>query len=100
MMTWFDVDEKTLKEKMEVPTPMGETLYWDYYCYVKENPIKEWNVPTAIMYASEDNLTERGIVDDFCKKFDCSLTVLKGGEHWFHTERQLIFLDKWLEESI
>jgi len=39
MMKWFSVSEQQLKEKQKIPTPMGETLYWDYYCYVKANLI-------------------------------------------------------------
>ena len=87
-------------EKREIPTPMGETLYWDYYCYVKENPIVKWNVPTAILCGSEDNLTEREIALDFTKRFDCGITVLDGGEHWFHTESQLAALYKWFSLNI
>lgn len=100
MMIWFDVSEQMLKEKKEIPTPMGETLYWDYYCFVKENPIDKWNVPTAILYGSEDNLTEREVAESFSMRFNCDLTVLEGSEHWFHTEKQLAFLNKWLDEHI
>ena len=27
------------------------------------------------------------------------LTVMPGGEHWFHTEEQMAFLDSWLQEK-
>ena len=100
MMTWFGISERVLKEQSEVTTPMGETLYWDYYCYAKENLIDKWNVPTAILYGSEDNLTERQIVEAFTKRFDCDLTVMEGSEHWFHSEHQLSFLDSWLEYQL
>ena len=100
IMKWFDVSEQDLKERQEIPTPMGETLYWDYYCYVQENPVNKWSAPTAILCGSEDNLTERAVFEDFSKRFDCKLTVLEGGEHWFNTERQLTFLDSWLDAAI
>jgi len=100
MMKWFNVSEQMLRAKKEIPTPMGETLDWDYYCFVKENPINKWSVPTAILYGSDDNLTEREVVESFSKQFNCNLTVLEDGEHWFHTEQQLTFLDKWLDEHI
>ena len=100
MMTWFGISERVLKEQSEVATPMGETLYWDYYCYAKENPIEKWNVPTAILYGSEDNLTERQVVEAFTKRFDCDLTVLDYSEHWFHSEQQLAFLDNWLDYQL
>lgn len=83
MMKWAGVDEQILQEKREIPTPMGETLYWDYYCFAKENPIGKWNVPTAILYGSKDTLTECEVVTGFVKRFDCDLTVIEDGEHWF-----------------
>ena len=100
MMKWADTCEQELKEKQELPTPLGETLYWDYYRYAKENPIVKWSAPTAILYGSEDNLTEREIVESFSKRFNCGLTVLEDGEHWFHTETQLAALNEWFESNI
>ncbi|HCC34114.1 MAG TPA: alpha/beta hydrolase [Ruminococcaceae bacterium] len=100
MMKWFNVDEETLREKQEIPTPMDETLSWDYYRYVRENPITKWNVPTAILYGSQDGLTERKTAEGFAERFSCKLTVLEGGGHWFQTKRELTFLSRWLDEQI
>ncbi|MCL1941117.1 MAG: alpha/beta hydrolase [Synergistaceae bacterium] len=100
MMEWSGVNEQELEEKREIATPMGETLYWDYYCYARENPIGKWNVPTAILYGSDDDLTERWVVERFAERFSCDLTVLEGSGHWFHTERQLAFLDEWIERHV
>ena len=92
MMAWFSVNEKTLKEKKRIPTPMGEVLDWDYYCYAVENPIQKWDPPTAILYGAKDNLTEMEVVRDFAGKFNAELTVLEDGEHYFYTPGQLAFL--------
>ncbi|MCL1802023.1 MAG: alpha/beta hydrolase [Eubacteriaceae bacterium] len=100
MMKWSSISEQGLREKQVLPTPMGETLSWDYYCYVKENPVDKWGIPTAILYGSEDSMTEREVVERFTECFNCDLTVLENGEHWFHTEQQLSFLEKWLCEHI
>jgi len=100
MMKWFAVSEQILKEKREIPTPMGETLSWDYYSYVKAQPIVKWDNPTSIIYGSEDNLTERVVIDDFVERFECELTVLQGGEHYFHTQEQMDFLFKWLDKNL
>ena len=94
MMKWFNISEQELQKKQSIPILIGETLYWDYYCYAKENPIDKWDMPTEILYNSEDNLTEREIVERFAKRFSCGLTVLENSEHWFHTESQMMFLDK------
>lgn len=99
MMNWANVSEETLCEKKEIPTNFGETLSWKYLCFVKENPII-WNIPTEILYAEKDNLTSHETVDKFIKNHNAHFTVMENGEHWFHTEEQLIFLNNWLKQSL
>ena len=65
-----------------------------------KNPVTEWNIPTEILYGEKDNITERSIVENFCKTFKCSLTVMENGEHWFHTEEQLDFTWNWIKRNI
>jgi pimeloyl-ACP methyl ester carboxylesterase len=100
IMKRSDITEQELKEKRQIATPMGETLYWDYYCYVREHPINKWNVPTAILCGSDDNITEQEIFKSFSQRFNCDLTVMKGGKHWFHTKQQTAVICKWLDEHI
>lgn len=100
MMAWFQIDEARLKEEKEIPTPIGQTLYWDYYSYVKSNPTQKWDTKTAILYGEKDNLCEFDIVDSFCRKFGCELTVKEGAEHYFHTKEQLDFLSNWVAENL
>ncbi len=93
MMKASGVSENELKEKSII----GD-LSWDYYVYVKEHPIS-WKAPTEIIYGSEDKLQSYETVSRFASRFNCGLTVMVGGEHWFHTEKQLRFLDGWLKEK-
>lgn len=88
-----------LKKKSEIKTNFGETLSWDYLCFVREHPIS-WSVPTDILYAEKDNLTSINTVNDFAARHGSAVTVMKNGEHWFHTKEQLEFSDKWLLSSI
>lgn len=99
MMQWAGVSEAQLEERKEIPTDFGETLSWEYLCYVRSNPIS-WSVPTAVLYAGGDNLTARRTVDEFVSSHSASLTVIENGEHWFHTAEQLKFLDEWLRSEI
>ena len=69
MMQWSNVTEQELAEKREIATNLGEALSWEYLCYVRQHPMI-WNVPACILY----------------------------GEHWFHTEEQMQFLDQWIRE--
>lgn len=95
MMTWANVSERDLYEKGTIETAFGETLSWKYLLYVRSHPVC-WNVPTAILYGASDNLTDRETVSAFADAHGASLTVMENGEHWFHTERQMNFLDKWI----
>ena len=60
----------------------------------------EWNIPTAILYGSRDTMTSFEAIKNFAKKHGSSLTVMDGGEHWFHTEAQMQFLDDWIRKTL
>ena len=99
MMAWANVTEKDLQQQQEIATPFGETLSWSYLCYVRANPIR-WTVPTQILYGEKDELTPYTVVSAFARRIGAGLTVMKDGEHWFHTKRQMAFLDSWLTCNI
>ena len=99
MMMWANVTENELQSKKEIPTPFGETLSWEYLCYVRKHPIK-WHTPTCILYGEKDNLTSKETIFEFADKIGATLTVMKDGEHWFHTNEQMQFLDHWICNSI
>ena len=95
MMKWTGVTEKELCNRREIETSFGETLSWEYLCYVREHPIK-WNIPTEILYGENDSLTSLETVTEFAEHTGAGLTVMQGGEHGFHTEQQMGFLAEWL----
>ena len=97
MMQWSNVTEQELAEKGEITTNFGEMLSWAYLCYVRKHPII-WDVPTCILYGEHDNLTSVETVSAFATQHHADLTVIPGGEHWFHTDEQMQFLDKWIRE--
>lgn len=100
LMTWFEITENQLMQENKIVTPMGEILYWDYYCYVKENPIINWPVTTSILCGSEDNVSDPNIITSFSTRFNCDLEVLSHGEHHFHTAKQLSALQFWVREKL
>ena len=77
---------------------IGVELTGEWLRYIKTHPIL-WNVPTYILYGSNDSLVSFDTVSDFAKKQNATLTVMDGGEHWFHTEEQMWFLDDWMRKS-
>ena len=99
MMMWSNVTEDELQRKKEISTEFGETLSWEYLCYVRKNPIK-WSIPTCILYGGKDYLTSRETISEFAEQIGANLTVMEDGEHWFHTEEQMKVLDNWVCSSI
>lgn len=95
MMMWSNVNEKELQSKKLIPTEFGETLSWDYLCYIRNNPIN-WHIPTYILYGGKDSLTNRVTITEFAHKTGAELTIMEDGEHWFHTDEQMKFLDNWV----
>ena len=98
MMSRDGVTEKELEEKGVISTSFGEDLSRDYLRYVREHPVC-WTVPTRILYGSRDNLTSRETIAAFAETHGAELTVMDGGEHWFHTDGQMRFLDNWISKG-
>jgi len=95
-MTWTGVTEEELKAKGVISSAFGEVLSWEYLRYVREYPIR-WRAPTEILYGKNDNLSSYETIAAFAKEHGARLTVMENGEHWFHTEGQMRFLDGWIE---
>ena len=99
MMGWAGITESELKKKRTIHTDFGEDLSWEYLSYVREHPV-DWNVPTDILYGSADDLTSADTITGFAQAHQASITVMENGEHWFHTEEQMQFLDNWLKNKL
>lgn len=98
MMRRANVTEAELRERKEIPTEAGETLSWKYLSFARENPIV-WGIPTHILYGGRDNMTSRETITAFAEKIGAALTVMENGKHWFHTNKQMEFLDDWIRRS-
>ncbi len=101
MMEGFQVSEERLQVEKQIPLPIGQTLDWDYYCYVKKNPVCfDWKMPTAILYGADDNLSEWKEISVFAKRYQAEVKVLEHGEHYFHTEEQLQVFESWADDNL
>ena len=56
-------------------------------------------MPTEIIYGSGDCLQSIETIKVFEREHDAGLAVLDGGEHWFHTDEQMKFLDEHIIKS-
>ena len=96
MMFLENITEEELYKKKKIKTSFGETVSWDYLTFARKNPI-EWNIPTYILYGENDDLTSYETILNFTNKSKANLTIMKGGEHWFHTDEQIEFLNNWIK---
>lgn len=99
MMQWAHVSEADLMDQGVIETDFGETLSWEYLSWVRNHPVS-WRVPTAILYGSADNLQSMQTINAFAENIGADLTIMENGEHWFHTDEQLEFLDNWICRQI
>ena len=90
----------TNAEKQEIDTSFGQRLSWRYFSYVKQHSIIQWHAPTHILYGAKDTLTARETITSFAKQVQATLTIMENGEHWFHTQQQMTFLDNWLKQHL
>lgn len=97
-MQWANVTEEELQKKKEIETSFGETLSWEYLSYVRENPVT-WANSTYILYGEKDHLTSYETISEFANQNNAILTVMRNGEHWFHTEEEIQFLDNWIRQA-
>lgn len=95
MLSRANASEEELQDKGELSTEFGEKLSWKYLCYTREHPIC-WTAPTHILYGEKDDLTSFEMICEFANQAQATLTVMKNGEHWFHTAEQMRFLDDWI----
>ena len=98
MMGMARVTEAELEARGVIPTEFGEALSWEYLRYVRTHPIR-WNVPTEILYGDRDVMTPWAAMRAFAEAHNARLTVMAGGEHWFHTASQMRFLDQWIQKE-
>ena len=96
MMARAQVTEAGLEAAGVIRTDFGEALSWDYLCDVRAHPLR-WQVPTEILWGSRDDLTSFESIEAFAGEHKARLTVMEGGEHWFHTQAQMRFLDEWIK---
>lgn len=99
MIAWAGVSETELREKQIIPTSFGETLSWEYLKWVRKHPAS-WKIPTEVLYGERDNMQSFETIDGFAEKSGANVTVMPNGEHWFHTDEQMRFLDNWLKTKL
>lgn len=100
MMAAFGVSEAELEERRAVPTPIGQTIYWEDYRFLCANPVRDWPVRTDILCGEQDDVSGTASIRAFAGRFGCALEVVPGAGHYFHTEGQMRRLQEWLLRTL
>lgn len=101
MMKGFQISDQRLEKEKQLPLPIGKTLDWDYYVYVRQHPVNfTWNSPVSILYGSKDNVSPQEEVEKFSCSYNANLTVREEAEHYFSTTEQLYFFENWLNQIL
>ena len=93
------VTEEQLCQRGKIMGPLGQSMSWEYLCWVREHPIRRWNCPIRILWGPEDTVTSRRTLDSYIHYCGAWLTVVEGAEHWLHTPWELAVLRGWEERS-
>ena len=76
----------------------GQTLSYDFYESLKEKD--SWDIKTYVLYGEKDKIVDQESIFNFISNHNSSLTIMKNGEHYFHTPGQLKFIKKWINEYL
>lgn len=98
MISWAGTSEEELEKRKVIPVDFGDDLSWDYLQYVRNNKVS-WNAPTEILYGRLDHLQSMECMYAFAEQTHSGITIMENGEHWFHTDEQMRFLDKWIKDK-
>ena len=96
------VSREELKEKKFITLEDGTTLSYVFYERYSNNDYHgNWNVPTDILYGSNDELVYIENIAGFLEAHPLSrLTIKHGSKHWFHTDEEKAFIKEWILRNI
>lgn len=91
--------EEELRKAGFVKSSDGEVISWEQLSYERSHRLS-LSAHIDILCGEYDALTSQETFERFAAERSASLTVMPSGEHWFHTDEQMAFLDSWLARCI
>ena len=76
--------------------PGCEVIGFDYKT---QTPWEAERIEGVMLDGENDNLTSMATISDFVRRTGATLEVMPGGEHWFHTPKQMAFLGGWIQRA-
>lgn len=98
LMKQYNISLDALKTRKIINLDNGQTLSYDFYESLKERD--NWDIKTYVLYGEKDKLVDQKSIFNFISSHNSSLTIMKNGEHYFHTPGQLKFIKKWINDIL
>lgn len=73
----------------------NQIISWDYYVYAKNHKVGGLAKDTLIVYSSPDYVVGEQSIQKFAYDSNATAVEMAGGEHYFHTPKQVAFLEKY-----
>ena len=89
------ITEQILRKRGRYPAREGDMLSWDYLCWVRAHPAKDWYCPQYILSGENDSMTDLATIRTYTAQSGAELIIVPQGEHWFHTPEQLAVMADW-----
>lgn len=96
LMQYANVTAEDLKREKVIKTNFGETLYYDYYEYVLNNPVEKWNFNTHIIYGENDNVQSYDLIKTFSERYSCDIFYAQKCNHYFSNQNEVENYVNWL----
>lgn len=103
MMAAAGVTKERLEREKYIPVQGGPPLDWEYYCYVRQHPIRypqHGREPIAILRGEKDMLCTKGDSEAFAGWYGAQLTLVPGAEHFFYQPEHLEVFSQWMSENL
>ena len=97
MMAQAGITEGELKREKRSIHPVGKNIVGVPVLCQKESSCLEYSYRSVVWGERPYDVLRNDI--RICEVDRRGLTVMKGGEHWFHTKEQMAFLDAWIKRS-
>ena len=70
------ITEQILRERGMYPAREGDMLSWDYLCWVRAHPAKDWYCPQYILYGENDSMTDLATIRTYTAKSGAELIIV------------------------
>ena len=88
---------KQFEESKIIALPNKQTLSYDFYQSILNKDT--WKTKTYILYGEKDKVVDKNSIFDFLSNHNATLSIMKNGDHYFHTPSQLRFIKKWITKN-